>query len=182
VSTITVSEKREFIRWFLGHHELRKREVAWLLSYLSSKEELLAKVHFVEHVGSLPRSLIISTKCSNMPPFQFMRKQRVDTDVEAAFYDLQLFPDEDLYIGLYFQDRTSCPKFAAVLEGNPMERQDMASDQMFSLFAELLLDQAVRQFQKKQLYAKIDESLAKQDKATFLKLSRELKQLLEESK
>lgn len=182
MSTITVSEKKEFINWFLGHYELRKKEAAWLLSYLSSNEILLAKVHFVEHVLSLSKSIVISTKCSNMPPFQFSRKKRVGTDVESVFYDLQLFPDEEIYIGLYFQDRTTCPKFAAVLEGNPMERQDLVQDQLLSLFAELLLDQAVHRFQQKQLYAKIDESLAKQDKASFLKYSKELKELLDKSK
>jgi uncharacterized protein YpiB (UPF0302 family) len=182
LNTVTVSEKKEFIHWFLGHHELRKKEVAWLLSYLSSKDELLRRVHFVEHVSSLPKSIIISTKCSDMPPFQFSRKKSIGTDVESVFYDLQLFPDEDIYIGLYFQDRTTCPKFAAVLEGNPMERQDLVQDQLLSLFAEMLLDQSVRRFQKKQLYAKIDESLKNQDKITFIKLSKELKKLLEESK
>jgi uncharacterized protein YpiB (UPF0302 family) len=181
VNTVTVSEKKEFIHWFLQSYELRKKEVAWLLSYLSSNETLLSKVHFVEHVLLLPRSIIISTKCSNMPSFQFSRKKRVGTDVESVFYDLQLFPDEEIYIGLYFQDRKTCPKLAAVLEGNPMERQDLVQDQLLSLFAELLLDQAVRQFQKKQLYARIDESLAKRDKASFLKLSEELKKLLEQS-
>jgi len=182
LSTISISEKKEFIHWFLGHHELRKREVAWLLSYLSSKDEILERVHFVEHVSQLPKSIVISTKCSDMPPFQFSRKKRVGTDVESVFYDLQLFPDEEIYIGLYFQDRTTCPKFAAVLEGNPMERQDLVQDQLLSLFAEMLLDQAVRRFQKKQLYAKIDESLKNQDKIAFLKLSSELKKLLDESK
>ena len=83
-------------------------------------------------------------------------------------------------LDLYFQDRTSVPKFAAVLEDNPMERQDLVQDGLLSLFAELLLDQAVRRFQKKQLYAKIDESLAKQDKTSFLKLSEELNKLLKE--
>jgi uncharacterized protein YpiB (UPF0302 family) len=182
LSTISISEKKEFIHWFLGHHELRKREVAWLLSYLSSKDEILKRVHFVEHVSQLPKWIVISTKCSDMPPFQFSRKKRVGTDVESVFYDLQLFPYEEIYIGLYFQDRTTCPKFAAVLEGNPMERQDLVQDQLLSLFAEMLLDQAVRRFQKKQLYAKIDESLKKQDKNAFLELSTELKKLLDESK
>jgi len=182
VSTVTVSEKKEFIYWFLRSYELQKKEAAWLLSYLSSNETLLAKVHFVEHVLLLPKSIVLSTKCSNRPPFQFSRKKRVGTDVESVFYDLQLFPDEEIYIGLYFQDRTICPKFAAVLEGNPMERQDLVQDQLLSLFAELLLDQAVHRFQKKQLYARIDESLAKQDKASFLQLSEELKKLLEQSK
>lgn len=178
MSTITISEKKEFIHWFLRNYELRKKEAAWLLSYLSSDEKLLAKVHFVEHVLSLPKSIIITTKCSNMPSFQFLRKRRVGSDVESVFYDLQLFPDEEIYIGLYFQDRTVCPKFAAVLEGNPMERQDLVHDQLLSLFAELILDQAVRQFKLEQLYAKIDESLAKQDKVSFLTLSEELNKLL----
>ncbi len=182
MSTITISEKKEFIHWFLENYELRKKEAAWLLSYLSTDEKLLAKVHFVEHVVSLSKSIVISTKCSNMPAFQFSRKRRIGTDVESVFYDLQLFPDDEIYIGLYFQDRKVCPKFAAVLEGNPMERQDLVQDQLLSLFAELLLDQAVRRFQEKQLYAKIDESLAKQDKASFLKLSEELNKLLRESK
>ena len=68
----------------------------------SSKDELLARVHFVEHVLSLPKSIIISTKCSDMPSFQFSRKRRVGTDVESVFYDFQLFPDDEIYIGLVF--------------------------------------------------------------------------------
>ncbi|SFJ58803.1 YpiB family protein [Thermoflavimicrobium dichotomicum] len=178
-NSITVSEKKEFIEWFLDHYELQKKGAAFLLRYLSSDEKLLKKVHFVENVRYLWKSLIISTKCSNMPPFRFIKNKRVDSDVETAFFDIKFSPDEDIYIGLYFKDRNTCPEYAAVLEGNPMEKQDLVQDKLLSLFAEILLDQAVLDFQEKQLYKKIDDALATGDREAFLQLSEQWRKMLE---
>jgi uncharacterized protein YpiB (UPF0302 family) len=181
-NSVTVSEKKEFIGWFLNRYELQKKEAAWLLSYLSSNEEFLQKVHFVDHVRYLPKSLILSTKCSNMTPFKFTKNKRVGADVETAFYDIRSYPHEDLYIGLYFKDRATCPEYAAVLEVNPMERQDLVQDHLLSLFAEMLLDQAVRDFQQRDLYKRIDDALATRDEEKFLQLSEQWLKILESQK
>ncbi|MGA8943857.1 MAG: ReoY family proteolytic degradation factor [Thermoactinomyces sp.] len=178
-SSVSVAEKKGFIHWFLDNFELQKKEAAWLLNYLCSNEELLKRVHFVNHVRHLSKSIIISTKCSSMIPFRFTKNKRVGTDVETAFYDIRTYPHEELYIGLYFKERSTCSKYTAVLEVNPMEKHDLVQDQLLSLFAEMLLDQAVREFEKKRLYEKIDDALANRDEETFLQLSERWKEILE---
>ncbi|MFC4078073.1 ReoY family proteolytic degradation factor [Salinithrix halophila] len=179
---VTVSEKKEFIQWFLNRFELQKREAAWLLNYLCSDDELLERTHFVDSLRHLPKALLISTRCIQMTPFKFTKNRRVSSDVETAFYDIRSSPQEDLYVSLYFKERSSCPEYAAVLEGNPMERQDLVQDTLFGLFAEMILDQAVRDFQEKELYRRIDEALAIGDEKQFLQLTEQWLQLVENEK
>ncbi|MGA9175027.1 MAG: ReoY family proteolytic degradation factor [Thermoactinomyces sp.] len=178
-SRVSVAEKKEFIHWFLQKYELQKKEAAWLLSYLSSSDELLKHVHFVDHVRRLPKSMMISTKCSKMISFRFTKNKRVGADVETAFYDIRTYPHEDLYIGLYFKDRAKSPEYAAVLEVNPMEKHDLVQDHLLSLFAEMLLDQAVKEFQRRELYKKIDHALEERDEQAFLQLSEQWIKILE---
>jgi uncharacterized protein YpiB (UPF0302 family) len=177
--SVSIDKKRQFIDWFLHQYELDKREAAWLLSYLSYNEKLLARVHFVEHVHGLPRSMILSTKCARLTPFQYIKQRRVGVDVETAFYDICANVDEELYIALYFHGRETCPEYAAVLEGNPMEKQDLVKHSMLGLLAEMILDDAVKEFQRKQLYGQIDQALESRDEQAFLQLCQQLKQLSE---
>ncbi|AUS08716.1 hypothetical protein C1X05_07570 [Laceyella sacchari] len=178
-SSVTIQEKKEFIRWFLNRYELQKKEAAWLLEFLSSNERLLSRVHFVDHVRHLPKTMIISAKCSKMIPFRFTKNKRVGTDVETAFYDIRTNPNEEVYIGLHFKDRAACPEYAAILEGNPMEKHDLVQDHLLSLFAEIILDQAVKEFQRKELYKRIDHALQARDEETFLRLSEQWVKILE---
>ncbi|WP_373865251.1 IDEAL domain-containing protein [Paenibacillus koleovorans] len=48
---------------------------------------------------------------------------------------------------------------------------------MLGLFAEMILDDAVRKHKTQTLYREIDDALARGDEATFLNLTRELKML-----
>ncbi|WP_245726259.1 ReoY family proteolytic degradation factor [Marininema mesophilum] len=176
---VTVSEKKEFIQWFLNRFELQKREAAWLLNYLCSDVELLERTHFVESLRQLPKTLLISTRCIQMTPFKFTKNKRVSSDVETAFYDIRSCPKEDLYISLYFNERSSCPEYAAVLEGNPMEKQDLVQDTLYSLFAEMVLDQSVRDFKEKDLYRRIDEALACGNEKKFLQLTEQWIRIVE---
>ncbi|OYD09971.1 ReoY family proteolytic degradation factor [Paludifilum halophilum] len=179
---VTVSEKKEFIQWFLGRYELQKREAAWLLNYLCSDDQLLERTHFVDSLRRLPKSISISTRCVQMTPFQFTKNGRVSTDVETAFYDIRSCPREDLFISLYFKERSACPEYAAVLEVNPMERQDLVQDSLCSLLAEMILDQAVREFREKELYRRIDDALARGDEKQFLQLTEQWLAIMEKNK
>lgn len=40
---ISVNEKKEFIRWFLNHYQLKRRECVWILNYLMSHDQLMEK-------------------------------------------------------------------------------------------------------------------------------------------
>ena len=168
---VTVSEKKEFIQWFLNRYELQKREAAWLLNYLCSDDQLIRRTHFVDSLRHLPKTILISTRCVRMTPFKFAKNKRVSADVETAFYDIRSNKEEDLYISLCFKDKSTCPEYAAVLEVNPMERQDVVQDTLFNLLAEMILDEAVRDFREKNLYRRIDEALKNGDEQQFLQLT-----------
>lgn len=176
---VTVNEKKEFIQWFLHAYELQKREAAWLLHYLCSDDQALSRTHFVDNLRYLPKTMIVSTRCVSMTPFQYAKKKRVTSDVETAYYDIRSGCGEDLYISLHFKEKSSCPEYAAVLEVNPMERQDLVQDSLTSLFAEIILDQAVRNYRKKELYRRIDDALAKGDEQEFLQLTEQWLKIVE---
>ncbi|GIQ67573.1 IDEAL domain-containing protein [Xylanibacillus composti] len=58
-----------------------------------------------------------------------------------------------------------------------MEKMSMIYDALLSLHAEMVLDQALREFRLRQLYEAIDEALQYGDEATFLKLTDDLRAL-----
>jgi uncharacterized protein YpiB (UPF0302 family) len=169
---ITNSEKRSFLEWFLQAYELQKRESAWLLTYLMSDEKLLGKVRFVDDIVSSDRSLFMSTKCGKEISFRFTKGTLVTSDVERAFHDIRLNPEEEIYLKLSFQRSESCPEYAAVREVDPMEKYNITSNSWYSLLAEMVLDEAIEKFQKEKLYQQINQSLEEQDKEKFLLLSR----------
>ncbi|MFK7695714.1 IDEAL domain-containing protein [Paenibacillus sp. HJGM_3] len=59
-----------------------------------------------------------------------------------------------------------------------MEKMDVSGyAAMLGLFAEMILDDAVKKHKRQTLYREIDEALAHGDEAKFLDLTRELKLL-----
>ncbi|WP_438445625.1 IDEAL domain-containing protein [Gorillibacterium sp. sgz5001074] len=52
---------------------------------------------------------------------------------------------------------------------------------MLSLYAELILDEAIRKHREKHLYQEIDDALANRDEQTFLELTNELRMLIAHS-
>ena len=70
---VSVNEKKEFIRWFLNNYQLKRRECVWILNYLLSHDQLMEKVHFVEHAEYCPRGIVMSTQCVDDVPFRFYK-------------------------------------------------------------------------------------------------------------
>ncbi|MFE5317195.1 IDEAL domain-containing protein [Paenibacillus sp. NPDC056579] len=58
-----------------------------------------------------------------------------------------------------------------------MGKMNVSNDMMLSLFAEMVLDEAVRKYREQYLYREIDLALAKGDEVSFLALTTELKSL-----
>ncbi|UUZ79428.1 IDEAL domain-containing protein [Paenibacillus sp. P26] len=58
-----------------------------------------------------------------------------------------------------------------------MGKMNVTSDHMLSLFAEMVLDEALRKYKEQFLYREIDAALAKGDETTFLALTTELNSL-----
>ncbi|WP_044749085.1 ReoY family proteolytic degradation factor [Bacillus alveayuensis] len=174
---VSVNEKKDFIRWFLNHYQLKRRECVWILNYLMSHDSLMEKVHFVEHAQYCPRGIIMSTHCVDEAPFKFYKKNVMTTDAEKSFHDIRLNKDEDLYIQLNFRLAYNSPEYAAVLEENPFVPRNFSVNKKDRLIAEKILEESIRSFQMEKLLQQIDDALDRHDKEAFKRLTDQLKLL-----
>ncbi|KMY52366.1 ReoY family proteolytic degradation factor [Peribacillus loiseleuriae] len=174
---VSVNEKKDFIRWFLNHYQLKRRECVWILNYLMSHDQLMKKVHFVESAQYCPRGLIMSTHCVDEAPFRFYKSNIMTTDAEKSFHDIRLNRDEDIYIQLNFKSSYSSYHYAAVLEENPFMPKSTGSNERDKLMAEKFLENSLATFQKERILEAIDNALDQNDKETFYSLTKELNKL-----
>ncbi|MDQ0228767.1 ReoY family proteolytic degradation factor [Metabacillus malikii] len=177
VAPVSVHEKKDFIRWFLNHYQLKRRECVWILNYLMSHDTLMEKVHFVEQAQYCPRGIIMSTHCVEEVPFRFYKENVMTTDAEKSFHDIRLNKEEELFIQLNFRAAYQSPQYAAVLETNPFIPEHLYGNDKDREVAEKLLEHSLETFQKQKLYELIDKALDEQNKQEFERLTAKLLQL-----
>lgn len=175
---ISVNEKKEFIRWFLNHYQLKRRECVWILNYLMSHDQLMEKVHFVEHAEFCPRGIIMSTQCVDDVPFRFYKDSIMTTDAEKSFHDIRLNRDQDIYIQLNFKAAHKSHHYALVLENNPYMPEHLQISEKDRELADQFLKDSIKSFQLEQIREKIDRALDQKDKEEFMRLSDQLKKIL----
>ncbi len=175
---ISVNEKKEFIRWFLNHYQLKRRECVWILNYLMSHDQLMEKVHFVEHAEFCPRGIIMSTQCVDDVPFRFYKDSILTTDAEKSFHDIRLNRDQEIYIQLNFKAVHKSHQYALVLENNPYMPEHLEISDKDREIAEQFLQTSIKNFQLEQIREKIDKALDRKDKEEFIMLSEQLNRIL----
>lgn len=174
-STVTIAEKKHFLRWFLANYQLQSREAEMLMRYMMTRENVLRRVHFVENFRQLPRVIVMATACVPVAPFRYYRRNKpVSTDVEQAFLDLYQHPDEEIYVGLFFKDRATSEAYGAVLEELPVREMEPAMREMISLQADLIIEKAVHTFNRNQLMDEVNRCLDAGDRKGFYVASRQL--------
>lgn len=167
-NTVTVAEKKHFLRWFLTNYQLQSREAEMLMRYIMTRENVLRRVHFVENFRQLPRVIVVSTACVQVAPFRYYRRNKpVSTDVEQAFLDLYQHPDEDVYIGLFFKDRATSAAYTGVLEEMATSELEPAVRELISMQAEWIIDQSLRECERRELMEAVNEALDQGDRLAF---------------
>lgn len=174
---VSIHEKKDFIRWFLNHYQLKRRECVWILNYLMSHEQLMEKVHFVEHAQYCPRGLFMSTHCAEEPPFKFYKGNVMTTDAEKSFHDIRLNREEEIYIQLNFRSSRHSYQYAAVLEENPFVPKHLQTNEKDRMIVEKLLQSSLQTFQRERLLHAIDATLDENDIDRFYELTERLKKL-----
>ncbi|GAA0347674.1 ReoY family proteolytic degradation factor [Bacillus carboniphilus] len=174
---VSVHEKKDFIRWFLNHYQLKRRECVWILNYLMSHDQLMEKVHFVDQAQYCPRGLIMSTHCVEEPPFKFYKGNVMTTDAEKSFHDIRLNRDEEIFIQLNFRASRNSYQYVAVLEENPFVPKHLQENEKDRIIAEKFLETSLKTFHKEKLLKAIDDALDRQDMERFYQLTEELKRI-----
>ncbi|WP_163537650.1 ReoY family proteolytic degradation factor [Gracilibacillus sp. YIM 98692] len=166
-TSIKIEDKKEFIQWFLGHYQLKKRESVWILNYLMNHEEILEHVHFVLEARFCPRAMIISTHCSKDVAFRFYKKHIVTTDADKSFHDIRLHCQEPIYIQLNFKGSKQSVPFMKVLEDNPFIPDDYFLSKQDKKVVDQWLDYSIYYFKKEKLTKQINKALDDRDQAAF---------------
>lgn len=174
-STVTIAEKKHFLRWFLANYQLQSREAEMLIRYMMTRENVLRRVHFVENFRQLSRVIVVSTTCVSVAPFRYYRRNKpVSTDVEQAFLDLYQHPDEDVYVGLFFKDRAGCTAYASVVEELASAELEPAIKEMVALQADWIIEQSLRSYQRVKLMELVNAALDQGDRKAFYDASQQL--------
>ncbi|WP_277585430.1 ReoY family proteolytic degradation factor [Psychrobacillus antarcticus] len=176
-ASVSVGEKKEFVRWFLKKYQMKRRECVWILNYLISHETLLNNVHFVEEAHYCPRAMIMSVTTSSGIPFRFYKGSIMTADAEKSFHDLRLHPEEDMYIQLNFQMMPPSPEYLAVLEENPYMPKYLQISEKDKMIAEDIVMESLQAFQMEQLKKQIDQAIDENNKEKFMELSSLWKQI-----
>lgn len=174
---VSISEKKEFVQWFLRNHQLKRRECVWILNYLLSDEAILNNVHFTEEAHYCPRAMVMSTVDTPGIPFRFYKGNIMTSDAEKSFHDLRLNSDEQLYIQLNFQDIPPSTEYLAVLEENPYMPKSRQTSEHDRIVAEQLVNESLHHFQEEKLLIAIDQALDKGDRERFIELSQLLQNI-----
>lgn len=175
--SISIEEKKHFMKWFLKHFTTKKLETTWLLNYLIKQDELLNKISFVNDARLCPRAVIISSDCSDEMPFLFYKGQVVTDDIDKFFHDIRLHQDEEIYMQFNFKQAHQNPQYVGVLEENPFAPQVTNLSQHDQNVSEHLLGHILHDYQMKKLSDKIDQALDERDEITFRKLVAKLTNL-----
>lgn len=175
---VSVNEKKEFIRWFLNNYQLKRRECVWILNYLLSHDQLMEKVHFVEHAEYCPRGIVMSTQCVDDVPFRFYKDSVMTTDAEKSFHDIRLNRDQDIYIQLNFKTSHKSHQYALVMESNPFMPEIIQISEKDKEMAHLFLETTIKDFQLGRLKEKIDHALDTKNEAEFKRLTQQYNKIL----
>lgn len=124
---ITVTEKRDFLTWFIQHYRIHVPEVRTLLEFLRGNDTLLESIHFVADSTKCERAILISTDTEKQEPFLFFKEKLVTTNPQKAFHDIRRHPEQTLYLDIDFPNAMIAPQYARVREENPFKSEQTVS-------------------------------------------------------
>lgn len=176
-SSISNTDKKQFIRWFLKNYQLKRREGVWILNYLLTSEALLSRVRFTEDVHYCPRAIVMSTVETDSIPFRFYKGQMMTNEAEKAFYDLRQKNEQDIFIQLNFSNNPPHPLYLAVIEQNPYVPYTKPVREIDRKMANDIMLESQQLFHEKFLLNLIDKALDEGDEKAFHHYVEQLKDI-----
>ncbi|ADG81899.1 YpiB family protein [Thermincola potens] len=173
--TTNLNRKRDFIRWFLGKHQLKSPEAARLLRFILENDHILKKVRFVENIRYYSDAVLISSTDSNTIPYILRLENQYYFDVEEFIHCLTASPPNRLYVWLSFNKDficSFCPHMQEKSASGSLTRR-----QIRNLEREITEQILLRESAEQKLLELIDKALDKGSKEEFFRLTHQLKKI-----
>jgi uncharacterized protein YpiB (UPF0302 family) len=171
-------EKRNFLKWFIQHQQLKRLEARKVIEYILSNFHILEKVSFTEKIILNGRTIVISSMNSDEPGFLFYYNQQKTDDVSKALGDLMMNPYENVYIVIHFSGKMLNHRYLQLIE-NPVienikqyERFQKYEKEADGIIEKLMLEKEIETIKKQ-----IDEALDQKDAESFNRLTARMKEL-----
>ena len=123
---VSIQDKKQFIRDFLNHYQLKRRECVWILNYIASHDSLVDSIHILdldenddfENDESIQPLLIMSTQCSDEIAFRYYKNNSKILDPEKSFHDIRLNQYQKLNLVILTGDNNlkKLPSYLNVVE------------------------------------------------------------------
>lgn len=176
-ASISLEEKKRFLRWFLNNHNLKRWEGRWILNYLLGEDRALSNVKFTHHAEYCPRGLYLSCKEEKGSPLMFYKGKITTIDGDKPFHDIRMNFSETIYLELDYDNNEQCSNLALVEEENPFLPEDYYVNSKEKDLAGEWLDGQLLRKQKELLLGRIDEALDKKDEVLFELLTERYREL-----
>jgi uncharacterized protein YpiB (UPF0302 family) len=171
-------EKRNFLKWFIQHQQLKRLEARKVIEYILSHFHILEKVSFTEKVILKGRTIVISSMNSDEPGFLFYVNQHKTDEVSKALGDLMMNPYENVYIVFHFSGKMMNHRYLQLIENPVFENIKIYERfQKYEKEADHLIDKIMHEKEIEMTKMQIDKALDRKDAERFNQLTARLKEL-----
>lgn len=173
--TSNLTQKKNFLRWFLSKQQLKTPELSRLLHFIAESDDLLRKVRFVENIRYYSDAILVSAEDSNTIPYIMRIDNRYIFDVDEFIKALTSDPPSRLYIWLSFNRDYICSFCPNVIDRKGS--RTLSKRQIRGLEREISEQVYLKELAKQKLMEQIDTALEKGCKEEFFRLTHQLKKI-----
>lgn len=173
-------EKRNFLKWFMEHHRLKRTEARKVLEYMINNSHIIENVYFVEKITLSRNTIVVSSVHSDEPGFIYYYNQRKTDDVSKALGDLMMNPTEKINLIIHFNGKMLNHRYLQLI-GNPV-LDNMKQYEQFQRYAkevDVIIEKIMLEKEIEKLKQKIDLALDQKNEELFTKLAAKLKEYSE---
>lgn len=171
--SVSLEEKKNFLQWFADCQLLETYEINWFLDQLLESDTLLSRIHFVEKLKDHHKGIWMGKENSHGFSFLFTKGKIKTEDIYTAYHDLQLHPEEPLFMQLEFQESIHTKLYRTVIEPERKFKQQL--QERTDQFLHDLLQKGKRDLLK----ASIDKALVTGNITDFKNYAQQLNELSE---
>jgi uncharacterized protein YpiB (UPF0302 family) len=174
---VSPMEKRNFLKWFLEHHQLKRIEARKVIEYIINHYHILENVSFTEKIILSQKTIVISSMNSDEPGFIFYFNQRKTDEVSKVIGELMMNPSEKVYIIIHFRGKMLNHRYLQLIENPVLENiKQYEQFQKYAKEVDDLIDGMLLDKEIALLIKQIDDSLDKKDEDLFKSLTARLKE------
>ncbi|WP_078554074.1 YpiB family protein [Bacillus alkalicellulosilyticus] len=175
---VSAVEKRNFIKWFLDNHRLKRNEARMLLEFILKNHHILENIRFTEQIKPNEKTIVISSLNSDEPGFEFYYNKRKTDDVSTALGELMANPSAKVNMIVYFYGKSMNHRYLQLIEIPALDNiKRHEKHQKYSKEVDLVIEKAMLEKERQTLRHRIDLALDELNESLFKKLVVELKEL-----